>query len=119
HEILGDDEVAFKMIRTNVSHVIGQLDDIRRNPKKFICLNDNIDHSSKEAHVVKAVLQDFYEALFPIPSQFELPREYRNRFLHVQELNEWRRYRDWLKFFTHISLACLILFTIGSFCSNQ
>ena len=37
----------------------------------------------------KAVLQDFYESLFPIPSSFELPREYRNRFLHIQELREW------------------------------
>lgn len=38
------EEIAFKMIRTNVSTVVGQLDDIRKNPKKFICLNDNIDH---------------------------------------------------------------------------
>ncbi|XP_070534877.1 N-acetylglucosamine-1-phosphotransferase subunits alpha/beta-like isoform X2 [Ptychodera flava] len=119
HEVMGDEEVAFKMIRTNVSHVIGQLDDIRRNPKKFICLNDNIEHNKKDAQVVKAVLQDFYESLFPIPSQFELPREYRNRFLQMEELNEWRRYRDWLKFWTHLSLACLIIFTLASFCSNQ
>ncbi|XP_077995035.1 N-acetylglucosamine-1-phosphotransferase subunits alpha/beta-like [Glandiceps talaboti] len=119
HEVLGDEEIAFKMIRTNVSQVIGQLDDVRRNPKKFICLNDNIEHNSKDAHVVKAVLQDFYESLFPIPSQFELPREYRNRFLSMDELNEWRRYRDWLKFWTHLSLACLVIFTLASFCSNQ
>ena len=39
-----EDEITFKMIRTNVSIVVGQLDDIRKNPKKFICLNDNIDH---------------------------------------------------------------------------
>ncbi len=30
---MGDEEVAFKMIQTNVSQVIGQLDDIRKNPK--------------------------------------------------------------------------------------
>ena len=28
-----EDEVAFKMIKTNVSHVVAQLDDIRRHPK--------------------------------------------------------------------------------------
>lgn len=57
--------------------------------RKFVCLNDNIDHSHKDAQTVKAVLRDFYESMFPIPSQFELPREYRNRFLHVHELQEW------------------------------
>ncbi|XP_071956276.1 N-acetylglucosamine-1-phosphotransferase subunits alpha/beta-like [Antedon mediterranea] len=119
HEILNDDEVAFKMIRTNVSHVIGQLDDIRKNPKKFVCLNDNIDHSLKDAEMVKAVLQDFYESLFPLPSQFELPPEYRNRFLHMDELYKWRRYRDWLRFWTHLSLSALVLFAFMSFCSNQ
>ncbi|XP_022082815.1 N-acetylglucosamine-1-phosphotransferase subunits alpha/beta-like isoform X2 [Acanthaster planci] len=119
YEILGDEDIAFKMIRTNVSQVIGQLDDIRKNPKKFVCLNDNIDHASPEAYMVKAVLQDFYEALFPIVSQFELPREYRNRFLHVDELREWRRYRDWLRFWTQLSLLALIAFSIASFCSRQ
>lgn len=57
--------------------------------RKFICLNDNIDHSHKDAATVKAVLRDFYESMFPLPSQFELPREYRNRFLHTEELLEW------------------------------
>ena len=33
HELMGEDEIAFKMIRTNVSQVIGQLDDIRKNPR--------------------------------------------------------------------------------------
>uniref|UniRef100_UPI003A5C89F2 highly active truncation of GlcNAc-1-phosphotransferase, S1S3,N-acetylglucosamine-1-phosphotransferase subunit beta n=1 Tax=Homo sapiens TaxID=9606 RepID=UPI003A5C89F2 len=96
-EIMGEEEIAFKMIRTNVSHVVGQLDDIRKNPRKFVCLNDNIDHNHKDAQTVKAVLRDFYESMFPIPSQFELPREYRNRFLHMHELQEWRAYRDKLK----------------------
>ncbi|XP_072171737.1 N-acetylglucosamine-1-phosphotransferase subunits alpha/beta-like [Diadema setosum] len=119
YELMGEDEIAFKMIQTNVSKVIGQLDDIRKHPKKFVCLNDNIDHTSKDAYMVKAVLQDFYESLFPIPSQFELPREYRNRFLHIDELREWRRYRDWLRFWTHLSLGALITFSIISFCSSH
>ncbi|MBZ3886205.1 N-acetylglucosamine-1-phosphotransferase subunits alpha/beta [Sciurus carolinensis] len=33
-EIMGEEEIAFKMIRTNVSHVVGQLDDIRKNPRR-------------------------------------------------------------------------------------
>uniref|UniRef100_A0A8D2ILA8 N-acetylglucosamine-1-phosphotransferase subunits alpha/beta n=1 Tax=Varanus komodoensis TaxID=61221 RepID=A0A8D2ILA8_VARKO len=118
-ETMGEEEVAFKMIRTNVSHVVGQLDDIRKNPRKFVCLNDNIDHNHKDAQTVKAVLRDFYESMFPIPSQFELPREYRNRFLHTQELQEWRAYRDKLKFWTHCVLVTLIVFTVTSFFAEQ
>ncbi|XP_072408106.1 N-acetylglucosamine-1-phosphotransferase subunits alpha/beta isoform X1 [Chiloscyllium punctatum] len=118
-EIMGEEEIAFKMIRTNVSHVVGQLDDIRRNPRKFICLNDNIDHNHKDGATVKAVLRDFYESLFPVPSQFELPREYRNRFLHMHELREWRAYRDKLKFWTHCVLVTLIIFTVSSFFAEQ
>ncbi|KYO36469.1 N-acetylglucosamine-1-phosphotransferase subunits alpha/beta [Alligator mississippiensis] len=118
-EIMGEEEIAFKMIRTNVSHVVGQLDDIRKNPRKFVCLNDNIDHSHKDAQTVKAVLRDFYESMFPIPSQFELPREYRNRFLHMHELQEWRAYRDKLKFWTHCVLVTLIVFTVISFFAEQ
>ncbi|NWW83329.1 GNPTA phosphotransferase, partial [Climacteris rufus] len=118
-EIMGEEEIAFKMIRTNVSHVVGQLDDIRKNPRKFVCLNDNIDHNHKDAQTVKAVLRDFYESMFPIPSQFELPREYRNRFLHMHELQEWRAYRDKLKFWTHCVLVTLILFTVISFFAEQ
>lgn len=118
-EIMGEEEVAFKMIRTNVSHVVGQLDDIRKNPRKFVCLNDNIDHSHKDAQTVKAVLRDFYESMFPITSQFELPREYRNRFLHMHELQEWRAYRDKLKFWTHCVLVTLIVFTVTSFFAEQ
>ncbi|XP_069760515.1 N-acetylglucosamine-1-phosphotransferase subunits alpha/beta isoform X2 [Narcine bancroftii] len=118
-EIMGEEEIAFKMIRTNVSHVVGQLDDIRRNPRKFICLNDNIDHNHKDGATVKAVLRDFYESLFPVASQFELPREYRNRFLHMHELQEWRAYRDKLKFWTHCVLVTLIIFTVSSFFAEQ
>lgn len=118
-EIMGEDEIAFKMVRTNVSHVVGQLDDIRKNPRKFICLNDNIDHSHKDAATVKAVLRDFYESMFPLPSQFELPREYRNRFLHMEELQEWRVYRDKLKFWTHCVLVTLVVFTVMSFFAEQ
>ncbi|XP_070996991.1 N-acetylglucosamine-1-phosphotransferase subunits alpha/beta [Oncorhynchus clarkii lewisi] len=118
-EIMGEEEIAFKMVRTNVSHVVGQLDDIRKNPRKFICLNDNIDHSHKDAGTVKAVLRDFYESMFPLTSQFELPREYRNRFLHMGELQEWRVYRDKLKFWTHCVLVTLVIFTVVSFFAEQ
>ncbi|WAR03055.1 GNPTA-like protein [Mya arenaria] len=110
HVEVDDSEIAFKMIKTNVSSVVGQLDDVRKNPKKFICLNDNIDHHRQDqARTVKAIIADFYESVFPLQSQFELPREYRNRFTHIDELREWRNYRDWLKFWTHLALVLLVI----------
>ncbi|CAG5121922.1 unnamed protein product [Candidula unifasciata] len=117
--IVNDDDIAFKMVHTNVSHVVGQLDDIRKHPKKFICLNDNIDHRRDEARTVKSILQDFYESLVPIPSQFELARDYRNRFLHMEELREWRLYRDRLRFWTHVALAVLVVMTLMSFLGEK
>lgn len=117
--ITDDSEVAFKMLLGNVSKVVGQLDDIRKNPKKFICLNDNIEHGTEEAKTVKAVVQDFYESLLPIPSQFELPRDYRNRFLHVKDLSEWKVYRDWLRFWAHLALIFLVLFTVASYFGDK
>lgn len=65
------------------------LDEIRKHNKKFICLNDNIDHAKRGADLAKLILVDFYESLFPIPSKFEIPGQYRNRFLHLNELKEW------------------------------
>ena len=117
--LLDDSDIAFKMIQTNVSHVVGMLDDVRKHTKKFICLNDNIDHSRDDAKTVKAILSDFYESLFPIVSQFELPRDYRNRFLHMDQLREWREYRDTLRFWTHIALGLLVCLTIISFFGDK
>lgn len=81
--------MAFKMINENASLVLQQLDWVRKNQRKFICINDNIDHNKEGADVARMVLRDFYESMFPVPSQFELPRQYRNRFLYLWELNEW------------------------------
>lgn len=72
-----------------IAKVIAMLDEIRKEKKKFICLNDNIDHSKQGAELSKLILVDFYESLFPIPSQFEIPGQFRNRFLHLQELKDW------------------------------
>ena len=73
----------------STAQVVMMLDELRKKRKKFICLNDNIDHSKKGADLAKVVLVDFYESWFPLPSQFELPSNYRNRFLHVHQLREW------------------------------
>lgn len=72
------------------------------------------------------VLRDFYESMFPVPSQFELPRQYRNRFLYLWELNEWydrealyhviqcivrKREQELREFYFKLSLVVMMLLT--------
>ncbi|XP_022777777.1 N-acetylglucosamine-1-phosphotransferase subunits alpha/beta-like [Stylophora pistillata] len=114
YETVGDEDVAFHMIRDNATAVLRQLDNIRGKKKKFVCLNDNIDHSKKDAELIKALLVDFYESLFPIPSQFELPQGYTNRFLQISELNEFMKERENIKFWTNIILVILVVAAVFS-----
>ena len=84
--------------------------------RKFICLNDNLDpERSEDNAVAKAILQDMYESLFPKPSSFELPPEFRNRFLHIDELQAWRKTRNTIRTIVYICLAILIAFTLVNF----
>lgn len=107
--------MAFKMLRNNVSRLIAQLDDVRKNPKKFVCLNDNIDYRQDTARTVKLILRDFYDSVLPIPSQFELPRNYRNKFLHVDELKQWWFVRRHVKVAMQGVVVVLALFAVFSF----
>jgi UDP-N-acetylglucosamine-lysosomal-enzyme len=119
YEVLGEDDIVFKMLNANVSQVVAILDEVRRQPRKFICLNDNIDYRHDSARTVKIVLRDFYESFLPKPSRFELSREYRNRFLHINELREWWRYRAWLRLFTQGVFVMAVAFTLISFFSDR
>ncbi|KAK5638265.1 hypothetical protein RI129_012560 [Pyrocoelia pectoralis] len=104
--------VAFKMLNSNISEVVGHLDEIRRNTKKFICLNDNMDETKySDNDLIRAVLYDFYLSLFPNPSKFELPSDYRNRFLYLDELNQWKKYHFKLKFITYSCICVLCYLT--------
>lgn len=85
YEILGADDVSFLTIQSNASLVVQDLDKLRRNPKKFICINDDIDHyEDQEAEAVKKVLHDFYSSLFPVASSFELKEGEANNFSYVR-----------------------------------
>ncbi|XP_058800867.1 N-acetylglucosamine-1-phosphotransferase subunits alpha/beta [Phymastichus coffea] len=95
HRVLdaGKDET-FEMLTSNVSTTVRILDEIRSDPKKFICLNDDMNPSRRsENEVVRALLSDFYRSLYPIRSSFELPSQYRNRFMHRHDLIKWRANR--------------------------
>lgn len=113
-------DVTFTMLHSNVSHLVGDLDEIRRNPKKFVCLNDNLDPKQEsENSMVRAVLRDFYHSFFPLPSSFELPVDMRNRFLHVSELNEWMKSRTRLYVAIILAVITLCLLTFAVLCPDE
>ncbi|XP_071441865.1 N-acetylglucosamine-1-phosphotransferase subunits alpha/beta [Hetaerina americana] len=119
-QVVGDEEVAFKMLSSDLNSAIAQLDDIRKKPRKFVCLNDNLDpRQPKNNEKVRILLQDLFEALYPKPSSFELPPEYRNRFLKMSELQEWRTRRAWLRLIVYVSIGILILFSLTNFFHSE
>lgn len=76
-EMLDDKEVAFRMIRGNVSQVEQQLDQLRAKLPHFICFNDDVmTDDIKVRSPVRKALHDFYDWLVPRPSQFELPNSH-------------------------------------------
>lgn len=117
HETEEDEKnVAFKMLNANVTMTIEQLDNIRKHPKKFVCLNDNIDHRKPQSREAVEAIQGFYQALFPIPSEFELPPGFRNRFLHINELREWHDWQLLLLWWSRlVLLVAIVLFSATLF----
>jgi UDP-N-acetylglucosamine-lysosomal-enzyme len=107
------------MLVSNVSLAVAELDDVRRNPRKFLCLNDDMDEASPDTETVSALRADFFESLFPIRSSFELPDNYRNRFLRTDELREWRRWRQTVRVVTYACFSLLVVFTLASFFNVQ
>lgn len=85
-----------------------------------MCLNDDIDPKrTEENELVRAILLDFYMSLFPHPSKFELPLEYRNRFMYLSELNEWKSYHVKIKLIILVCLVVLSCFSINSICKRR
>jgi UDP-N-acetylglucosamine-lysosomal-enzyme len=116
HVVVGDEEVSFKRLTSNVSHVVRELDDLRRTPVKFLCLNDDTDPSRvTDNALVQSVLVDFFESVLPAPSVFELPPEYRNKFSHIFELSQWQFYRTLLRCLTAFSFFGLVLMSVSAF----
>jgi UDP-N-acetylglucosamine-lysosomal-enzyme len=109
-----EEQVQFKMLTHNSTKVLAKLDEVRNDQRKFICLNDNLDHSTEDSKIARLLLQDFYESLFPLQSQFELPQNYRNRFLFMEELQKWLYMRWKVKITLQILCVILVGFCITS-----
>mmetsp|Transcript_42423 Transcript_42423/g.79393 ORF Transcript_42423/g.79393 Transcript_42423/m.79393 type:complete len:153 (+) Transcript_42423:42-500(+) len=80
------DLVGFYMLRDNSTEVFEQLEGIRLNPSKFICLNDNMDMTANSTTIGE--IQSIYDALYPLPSSFELSPDVKG----YTNVDDW--YRD-------------------------
>ena len=80
-------QIGFHMIRDDEDKVGDQLDELRRNRPKFVCLNDDMNQTKPNEKVVE-MLHNFYNWYFPNISQFELPENELNPYLYIDELME-------------------------------
>ncbi|CAM1302043.1 Uncharacterised protein g3139 [Pycnogonum litorale] len=112
YAIMNEDEVTFKMLESNVTNILNQLDSVRKKPTKFICLNDNINHRHKDAKIIKTFIRDFFESMYPTRSRFELPSNYRNQFGHIDELRSFLAYKKTVKIALFVALVLFILIVL-------
>ena len=61
HEVVEESSnyLSFKRLTSNVSDVIALTDDLRKRPKKFICINDETDFERTEGRVSKITIYAF------------------------------------------------------------
>lgn len=86
-ETVGDEETKFVMISGDPLDIEVKLNNLAREPRKFICLNDNIDYKlENEALKLKELLANFYSMLFPLKSSFELGGGFREE-VKKEEIN--------------------------------
>ena len=101
----------FKMLTSNISSLVDALDELRKNPKKFNCINDNLDETMiEENQLIKSLLEDFYLSLFPAKSQFELGYNYRNRFQYYDEYKVWLKRKTYIQNFVYA--VCILIFLV-------
>ncbi|XP_037827528.1 N-acetylglucosamine-1-phosphotransferase subunits alpha/beta isoform X1 [Lucilia sericata] len=110
----------FMMLTSNLTEVVNALDRIRRNPRKFNCINDNLDPKSlEENELIRHLLEDFYLSLFPHRSQFELLPKYRNRFENWKDYLKWRRQQRAILIVIYGLSFLILVYLLRSICIHK
>jgi len=78
-------QVEFYMVPDNSAAVSKRLDEIRLKQPKFFCLNDDMNKTSEPSVETLKVLEEFFEAYYPVKSPFELPDGQSNIWLSIEE----------------------------------
>ena len=71
----------------------------------------------KDNVIIQAHLMDFYESMFPVPSQFELPPYYRNKYLHLNEFLKYWRIRRLLSVGFYLVLIIVVIIVFANVCN--
>ncbi|XP_054648153.1 N-acetylglucosamine-1-phosphotransferase subunits alpha/beta-like isoform X2 [Dunckerocampus dactyliophorus] len=109
YQVMGQQDIHYKFLTNNASNASQQFKDVLTHPRKFICINDGLDHTESTSKEVKAKLAKFYQAMFPQPSTFELPKSKSNRILYRDELWEWQAYQEKLRFYSYCAIGALVI----------
>ncbi|XP_011194356.2 N-acetylglucosamine-1-phosphotransferase subunits alpha/beta [Zeugodacus cucurbitae] len=110
----------FMMLTSNITDVVDGFDKIRRNPRKFNCINDNLEPLlAEDNELIRHLLEDFYLSFFPRRSSYELQFEYRNRFTTWQDYQRWRRRKRAALVVGYAASVILILFIIRYICIHK
>lgn len=73
YEIDETDETWYYVGLENILNLKERLKYIKKRPKKFLCLNDNIDYTNAtNAHLLIQLINEFFVQLFPKKSRFEI-----------------------------------------------
>ncbi|KAH8261001.1 hypothetical protein KR044_001851 [Drosophila immigrans] len=110
----------FMMLTSNLTEVVEALDRLRRNPRKFNCINDNLDPKRGEDNeLVRHLLEDFYLSFFPRRSNFELPPQYRNRYVSWSDYQRWRRRKRAVLVVGYGVSLLLVVFLVCLLCQHK
>ncbi|XP_077401638.1 N-acetylglucosamine-1-phosphotransferase subunits alpha/beta-like [Vanacampus margaritifer] len=119
YKIMGSNDVHFKLLNNDLADAAHIFDDIHQQPRKFVCINDEIDHTKSNAMGVKKKLMEFYQSMFPQPSQFELHKDMPNKFLHMDEHREWQAYQNKMRFYRYSAIVVLVIFAFKFFAAKM
>uniref|UniRef100_A0A182JKZ0 Uncharacterized protein n=1 Tax=Anopheles atroparvus TaxID=41427 RepID=A0A182JKZ0_ANOAO len=107
----------FKMLTSNITQVVDALDELRKTPKKFNCINDNLGEDRPDDNqLIAALLEDFYLSLFPARSAFELESAYRNRFAYYADYRAWLRRKTLFRNAVYVVCGAIFLVCVRLLC---
>ena len=98
------------MIGDDVNNTRKLLDGIRGKRTKFICVNDDMKNPSNE---VIQVLQNFFRALFPVPSPFELKDGIVNPILDIHAMRKLQGFQQKETLLRNMIVVLLCVVLIG------
>lgn len=91
--VLKMDDVSFNQINNDLNQVQTQLDNLRKEPKQFICINDNFSYrDSSKIKRLNEILHDFFESILPLKSRFEKLDE--SEQVSKQKIDKDDNYKD-------------------------